>query len=115
MDAEAKKRARGEINWNDRSDVTAAGSRYRGPLPQTQLELDNSYLFRNIACFNTEGSLKVFSSPEPNAHGEFIVYHYPSSVSVCVCVSVNNFKLEYLGNQWANCNQILSEASLGRE
>ena len=34
---------------------------------------------------------------------------------VCVCVSVNIFKLEYLRNQWANRNQILSEASLGRE
>ena len=33
---------------------------------------------------------------------------------VSVCVSVNTFKLEYLRNLWANRNQILSEASLGR-
>ena len=30
-----------------------------------------------------------------------------------VCVSVNIFKLEYLRKQWANRNEILSEASLG--
>ena len=30
-----------------------------------------------------------------------------------VCVSVNIFKLEYLRNQWVNCNEILSEPSLG--
>ena len=29
-----------------------------------------------------------------------------------VCLSVNIFKLEYLRNQWANRNQILSEALL---
>ena len=29
------------------------------------------------------------------------------------CVSVNIFKLEYLRNQWANRNEILSEPSLG--
>ena len=29
-----------------------------------------------------------------------------------MCLSVNIFKLEYLHNQWANGNQILSEASL---
>ena len=36
------------------------------------------------------------------------------SVCVCVsvCVSVNIFKLEYLRNQWANRNEILSEPSL---
>ena len=33
----------------------------------------------------------------------------PASVRTCV----NTFKHEYLRNQWANCNQILSEASLG--
>ena len=32
---------------------------------------------------------------------------------VCVCVCVNIFKLEYLRNQWANRNEILSEPSLG--
>ena len=30
-----------------------------------------------------------------------------------VCVSVNIFKLEYLRNQWANGNEILSQTSLG--
>ena len=34
---------------------------------------------------------------------------------MCLCVSlcVNIFKLEYLRNQWANRNEILSEPSLG--
>ena len=45
----------------------------------------------------------------------------PASVqaSICPCVRLSmrvyTFKHEYLRNQWANCNQILSEASLGRE
>ena len=34
-------------------------------------------------------------------------------VRACVRASVNTFKHEYLRNQWANRNQILSEASLG--
>ena len=34
-------------------------------------------------------------------------------VWLCVCVSVDIFKLEYLRNQWANRNEILSEPSLG--
>ena len=42
--------------------------------------------------------------------GELIVYQ---SIRACVRASVNIFKLEYLRNQWANRNQILSEASLG--
>ena len=33
-------------------------------------------------------------------------------VSVCLCVNI--FNHEYLRNQWADCNQFLSEASLGR-
>ena len=53
----------------------------------------------------------LFSSPEPKAHGELIVYRSIRCPSVRA--SVNIFKLEYLRNQWANCNQILSEASLG--
>ena len=49
----------------------------------------------------------LFSSPEPKAHGELIVYQL-------ICrPSVNIFKLQYLRNQWSNRNQILSEASLG--
>ena len=47
--------------------------------------------------------------------GELIVYQSSRRLCVCVsgCVSVNIFKLEYLRNQWANRNQILSEPSLG--
>ena len=40
--------------------------------------------------------------------GELIVYQ-----STVVCLCVNILKLEYLRNQWANCNEILSESSLG--
>ena len=36
-----------------------------------------------------------------------------SSVCLSVCVSVNIFKLEYLRNQWADRNEILSEPPLG--
>ena len=43
--------------------------------------------------------------------GELIVYQ--SSRRLCVCVSVNIFKLEYFHSQWANRNKILSEPSLG--
>ena len=35
------------------------------------------------------------------------------SVCLCVCQCVNIFKLEFLRNQWANRNEILSELSLG--
>ena len=51
--------------------------------------------------------------------GELIVYRsirrpcVRPSVRACVRASVNIFKLEYLRNQWANRNQILSEALLG--
>ena len=57
----------------------------------------------------------IFSSPELKAHVELIVYRSirRPSVRSSVRASVNIFKLEYLSNQWANCNQILSEASLG--
>ena len=34
-------------------------------------------------------------------------------VWLCVCVSVDIFKLVYLCNQWANRNEILSVPSLG--
>ena len=43
--------------------------------------------------------------------GELIVYQ--SSRHLSVCLYVNIFKLEYLRNQWANRNKILSEPSLG--
>ena len=47
--------------------------------------------------------------------GELIVYRSIRRTSVRALVRpwVNIVKLEYLRNQWANCNQILSEASLG--
>ena len=54
--------------------------------------------------------MAMFSSPEPKAQGELIIY----GVCVSGCVSVDIFKLEYLRNQWANRNEILSEPSLGR-
>ena len=56
-------------------------------------------------------SHQYFSSSllaEPKAHGELIVYRSIRRLSV------NIFKHEYIHNQWANRNQILSEASLGR-
>ena len=55
----------------------------------------------------------IFSSPEPKAQGELIVYRSSRRLSVSVCVSVDIFKLEYLSNQWANRNDILTEPSLG--
>ena len=56
-----------------------------------------------------------FSSPEPKAQGELIVYRLIRRPSVCASVrpSVNIFKLESLRNQWANRNKILTEPSLG--
>ena len=58
-----------------------------------------------------------FSSPEPKAQGELIVYQSSRRLSVCLSVwlCVIIFKLEYLRNQWANRNEILSEPSLGWE
>ena len=47
--------------------------------------------------------------------GELIVYRSirRPSIRPSVRPCVNIFKLEYLRNQWANRNQILSEASFG--
>ena len=47
--------------------------------------------------------------------GELIVYQSSRRLSVCpsVLVCVHTFKHVYIRNQKANCNQILSEASLG--
>ena len=53
----------------------------------------------------------ILSSPEPKAQGELIVYR--SSRRLSGCLAVNIFKLEYLRNQLANRNEILSEPSLG--
>ena len=61
-------------------------------------------------CRHVHGVLD-FSSPEPKAHGELIVYQSSRRLSVWLCVNI--FKLEYLRNQWANRNEILSEPSLG--
>ena len=61
------------------------------------------------------GKQHLFSSPEPKASGELIVYRSSRCPSVRACVSlcVNIFKHEYLRDQLADRNQILSEASLG--
>ena len=59
----------------------------------------------------THSKIMIFSSPEPKAHGELIVYRSIRRPSVRR--SVNIFKLQYLLNQWANRNEILSEPSLG--
>ena len=53
----------------------------------------------------------ILSSPEPKAQGELIVYQ--SSRRLSGCLAVNIFKLEYLRNQLADRNEILSEPSLG--
>ena len=53
----------------------------------------------------------LFSSPEPKAHGELIVYQ--SSRRPSVRPSVHTFKHDYLHNQQTYSNQILSEASFG--
>ena len=51
-----------------------------------------------------------FSSPEPKAQKwAYSIPVEPASVRPCV----HTFKHEYLWNQWADRNQILSEASLG--
>ena len=65
-----------------------------------------------IASQNTHPKYMIISSPEPKAHGELIVYQSIRRLSVGLCVHI--FKHEYLLDQWAYCNQILSEASLGR-
>ena len=56
-------------------------------------------------------SCDIFSSPEPKAHGELIVYQ--SSPRFCVCLCVCPFQTCKSRNQQANHNDILSEASFG--
>ena len=60
---------------------------------------------------------KIISSPELKAHKVILWYTSRAgicpSVSVCVCLCDHTFKHEYLGNQWADRNQIITEASLG--
>ena len=56
----------------------------------------------------------VFSSLEPKAH-TVSLYSIPvklASVRPCVCLCVHTFKHEYLRNQLADRNQILTEALL---
>ena len=74
-----------------------------------------SSTFQVEAFFSYKTLVPIFSSPEPKAHGELIVYRSirRPSVRPLVRASVNIFQLEYLRNQWANCNEILSEVSLG--
>ena len=50
----------------------------------------------HIHC--THHGLCIFSSPEPKAHGELIVYQSSRRLSVClsVCLCVHIFKHEYL-------------------
>ena len=47
--------------------------------------------------------------------GELIVHQSSRRLDVwmCGCMDVHTFKLEYLRNQWANRNAILSEPALG--
>ena len=59
----------------------------------------------------------IFSSPEPlGSQGELIVYPLSRRPAVCrpSVVIVNNFKHLLLRNRWADQNQILCGASLGR-
>ena len=71
------------------------------------------YCWDNFSCLIVGAT--IFSSPEPKAQGELIVYRSSRRLSVClcVCVSVNIFKLEYLRNQWVNRKDILTEPSFG--
>ena len=64
----------------------------------------------------------IFSSPEPKAHGELIVYIPVDPASVrplvrpLVLPCLNIFKLQYLRNQWSNRNQIyLKQHWVGRK
>ena len=70
----------------------------------------------SLACeFYVPNYMYLFSSPEKKAHGELIVYQSSRrpSVRASVSASVHIFKHEYLRNQRADHNEILSEASFG--
>ena len=66
----------------------------------------------NELCREKTGFLAQLSR---RLKGELIVYRSirRPCVRLCIRASVNIFKLEYLHNQWANRNEILSEPSLG--
>ena len=57
-------------------------------------------------------SNSTFSSPDPKAQGELIVWD--SSRHPCVRPCVHTFKHEYVCEQLPNHNQISSGASLGK-
>ena len=56
--------------------------------------------------------LLVFSSPEPKAQGELIVYQSSRHLSVCLAVC-QHFQTRISPQPVANRNEILSEPSLG--
>ena len=55
----------------------------------------------------------IFSSPEPKAHKVSLQDGTRAGVRELVSACVHTFKHEYLRDQQADYNQILSEASLG--
>ena len=80
--------------------------------------IDKSFSFfkgGKSIILNTSRIYPLLAHLSRRLKGELIVYRsirHPC-VRPSVRASVNIFKLEYLRNQWANRNQILSEASLG--
>ena len=62
---------------------------------------------RRLLGENLKKSYNILAHLSRRLKGELIVYQ--SSYHLCVTI----FKLEYLSNQWANHNEILSEPSLG--
>ena len=71
--------------------------------------------FYRISSCSRKNADCLFSSTEPKAQGQLIVYQSGRRLSVCLSVwlCVNIFILKYLRNQWANRNEILSEPALG--
>ena len=65
-----------------------------------------AWMSSNVCKFATELRPLIEGS-----QGELIGWE--SSRHLSVCASINIFKLEYLRNQWANRNEILSEPLLG--
>ena len=66
-----------------------------------------------MAVLTVDSKLRFLAHLSQRLKGELIVYQSSCRLSVCLCVNI--FKLEYLRNQWANRNEILSEPSLGWE
>ena len=63
-------------------------------LDEFKFQPDTTTNFIVICPCASEKLMFIFSSPEPKAHGELIVYQ--SSRRSSVCASVNIFKHEYL-------------------